>query len=664
MKSCLAKKLVFSFLLLNYLIARLWAFDTQPAQKKGTELSQSVEQSLLDSGFSTQKIELSSTGNDVFAYNISVFFNSVKPNETFEPKTLLILFSQNDFPFYENQILEVLKTVKTAELNFPVQFVFTALDDRNSVLGGYEFFLEGTQNFAQSIDSPDDYFAIIVSFSNNSNEQKQKAKIFTTGGKNSTPMWLTKETVSSFLKTSLAFSVPQKFLAIYRAGLLFGDDDMASFFRANVPNIKIEFSNGDQLEVLKNFVLLHEPSLPGKNDVHYSFFAAGKLKAFWFSEFFNIVSLEIFGASVILFLVCFTFTGKKRIHTKRDFSRFWFVIPLLLAISVFSLYAGQLCCEKIQFINRANPVIQFASKLFVSILVISVLFLFQSKLSLPDTEFVYSFMTIIVSTANVFLFSMADITVFWVFAVEYLIVYFTRNTRKIWALCICAFLMLLPFLSYVAVYFANVNDEDIKVLIYSGTGTNILLSLILFPFQMVWLKALIRLNKINKEKSLTFNKFAEFTFFSLGIITVLIGIFTFLMTQFFYNKKHNQKSLIQYVEKSAQDIELSAVQTRLPELNVYNLKINSKRPAVRYTLFISSENSSPVLDSLYTFTVRENSRQVEFNIPDYPPQNIDIEFSTEKSIKKVLTLTAIYETEKTNVYEREVVTKVLSGDKN
>lgn len=663
MKSCLAKKLLFSFLLLNYLVAGIFALETEPASKKGAELSEFVEQSLQNSGVSTQKIELSSTGNDIFAYNISIFFNSTDKSKTSEPKTLLILFSQNDYPFYEKQILDLLETVKKTELSFPVQFVFTALDDRNSTLDGYEFFLEGTQNFAQSIDSPDDYFAILVSFSNSA-ELKQKAKIFTTGGKNSTPLWLTKETVNSFLNTSIDFSVPQKFLAIYRAGLLFGDDDMASFFRENVPNIKIEFSAGEQLCVLKNFVAMHEPSLQQKNDVHYSFFAAGTFKAFWFSEFFNIVSLEIFGGFVILFLVCFTFTGKKRIHTKRDFSRFWFVIPLLLALSVLSLYAGQLCCEKIQFINTANPVIQFASKLFVSILVISVLFLFQSKLSLPDTEFVYSFMTILVSTANVFLFSMADITVFWVFAVEYLIVYFMRNARKIWALCICAFLMLLPFLSYVAVYFANVNDEDIKVLIYSGTGTNILLSLVLFPFQMVWLKALIRLNKINKEKSLTFKKFAKFTFFSLAIITVLIGIFTFLMTQFFYNKKHNQKNHIQYVEKSAQDIALSAIQTKLPELNVYNLKINSKKQAVRYTIVISGENASPVLDSLYSFTVKENSRQVEFNIPDYPPQQIDIEFSTEKSVEKVLTLTAIYETENQNVYEREVLTEVLPGEKN
>ncbi len=661
MKSCLAKKLLFSFLLLNYLIAGIFALQPEHSKKKGAELSEAVELSLQKSGFSTQKIELSSTGSDIFAYNISVFFNSTQND--LEAKTLLILFSQNDYPSYEKEILELLQTVDKSELKFPVQFVFTALDDRNSILKGYEFFLEGTQNFAQNIDSPDEYFAILVSFSNQKSS-KQKAKIFTTGGKNSTPLWLTKETVNSFLKSSLAFSVPQKFLAIYRAGLLFGDDDMASFFRAGVPNIKIEFSDASQIEVLKNFVLLHDSSLSQKNDVHYSFFTAGKFKAFWFSEFFNIVSLEIFGAFVILFLVCFTFTGKKRIHTKRDFSRFWFVIPLLLALSVLSLYAGQLCCEKIQFINRANPVIQFASKLFVSILVISVLFLFQSKLSLPDTEFVYSFMTILVSTANVFLFSMADITVFWVFALEYLIVYFLRNAKKIWSLCISAFLMLLPFLSYVAVYFANVNDEDIKILIYSGTNTNILLSLILFPFQMVWLKVLIRLNKINKEKSLTFKKIAKFTFFSLAIITLLIGLFTFLMTQLFYNKKHNQKTYIQYVEKNAQDIELSVLQTTLPELSVYNLKINSKRPAVRYTISVFSKDASPVLDSLYTFTVMENSRQVEFNIPDYPPQKIDIEFSTEKSVEKVLTLTALYETETENVYEREVLTKVLSGEQN
>ena len=107
MKSCLAKKLLFSFLLLNYLVAGIFALETEPASKKGAELSEFVEQSLQNSGVSTQKIELSSTGNDIFAYNISIFFNSTDKSKTSEPKTLLILFSQNDYPFYEKQILDL-----------------------------------------------------------------------------------------------------------------------------------------------------------------------------------------------------------------------------------------------------------------------------------------------------------------------------------------------------------------------------------------------------------------------------------------------------------------------------------------------------------------------------------------------------------------------------
>ena len=661
MRFCSVKKLLISFLLLSYPVLRIFSAEAESPDLQGVFLSSFIEQELKESQFSPQKTELTPTGSNIFAYNISVFLDAKNSSSSRSARTMLVLFSQNDFTANREQIIRLLKTVRSAELDFPVQFVFTALDDRNSALEGYNILLEGTQNFARTLDTPDDYFSVLVSFAEN---KKHTARIFTTGGKNSTPLWLTKEVVKSFLKNGIRISVPQKFLAIYRAGLLFGDDDMASFFREGVPCIKIELSAAEQFSALTDFILSHSPQETEKNDVHYSFFALGTLTALWFNEFFNIVSLEIFGALVILFLVCFTFTGKKRLRTKRDFSRFWFLIPLMLFFSVFSLYAGQFCCEKITFIKDANPVIQFAAKLFISILLISVAFLFQSKLNLPDTNFLYGFMLILVSTANVFLFSMADITVFWVFALEYLIVYFTRNCSKIWTLCLSALLMLFPFLSYIAVYFANVNSNDIRILISASKGTNILLSLILFPFQIVWLKILVRFNTLNREKSLTFTKIAKFTFFSLAVITVMIGFFTFLMTQFFYSKTHAQNTKPQFIETPAKNIALTLEKTDLPQISVCNVKIASKKQAVRYIFTVSSEKTSPVLDSLYSFTVRENSKISEFNIPDFPPQNISIEFSTEKSIPKILTLTAIYKGEGENVYERETVSTFTGGEES
>ena len=146
------------------------------------------------------------------------------------------------------------------------------------------FFLQGTENFAGNLDDGSEYFAVLINFSKNT---KAKAEIFTTGGKSSTPMWLAKETVDSFLSKNIPFSVPQKLLSIYRAGLLFGDEQMAAFFKEGVPCIKLQFSKVEQISALENFIQNHIPSQNEKNDVHYSFITLAK-HTFWINEFKNI----------------------------------------------------------------------------------------------------------------------------------------------------------------------------------------------------------------------------------------------------------------------------------------------------------------------------------------------------------------------------------------
>ncbi|WP_443740581.1 hypothetical protein [Treponema berlinense] len=651
------RKFLISLLLLNYIVFYPQAQSAEKKLLKGAELSLYTEQLLEKSDFSFQRIELAPTGNDIFAFNINVRLEPSLP--AVSAKTMLILVSQEDFFEYLEEILSLVEKTKKIKRAFPVEFVFTALDDRNNLFPEYKFFLQGTENFAGNLDDGSEYFAVLINFSKNT---KAKAEIFTTGGKSSTPMWLAKETVDSFLSKNIPFSVPQKLLSIYRAGLLFGDEQMAAFFKEGVPCIKLQFSKVEQISALENFIQNHIPSQNEKNDVHYSFITLAN-HTFWINEFKNILSVEIFGILVILFLVCFTFTGKNRLQSKKDFSRYWLFIPAMLCASVFSLYAGQFCCKNLAFIAQANPVIQFAAKLFISVIVISVFFLFQVHLKLPVTSFIYGFMIILVSAANIFLFSMADITVFWVFALEYFIIYFTRNSSKLLSLIITFSLMLLPFLSYVAVYFANVNAPDIKILISSGKQVNIMLSLILFPFQIVWLKILVRLRVLNKDKSLSLKKIAGFTFISAAIIVAVITLFAFLTTEFVYNKKHDFEKPQILEDSTKKNLFCKIFNDDSSMLRSSRLKIKSKKQAVRCSVNISSEKNTPVLDSNYSYLVLNNSKTADFNIPDFPPQNFEIEFSTEKNTSKIVTITSFYATENQNEFEKETVSIFVSGDK-
>lgn len=654
------RKFLIPLLLLSYTTLSAFAEPAESTVLRGKELSDFVEDTLQKNQFSPQNKPLCQTGSDIFPRIISVDFQGYYTDEQSDPKTLVYCLSQEDFYNNTASLIEFIKYTENAKLPYPVEFVFTPLDNRNLTLPGYDITLQGTQNYALSNENPENIFVILLNFDA---KDKSKARIYTNGLKKSTPLWLTREVTQAFLEKKVKFSAPQKFLSLYRAGLLFGDTQMASFFSQGISCIKIEFTQQSELEVLKSFMSTHDTKITEINDVHYSFFTLFSWKSFWISERVNLISLEVFGILSILFLVCFTFTGKKRIRSKRQFSRYWFVLPLLIAVSLLSLYISQFICIHAPFIYKSNPVVQFASKLFISITLISVLFVFQNHLKLEHSAETFGFLLTLTAVLNIFLFSVADIGLFWTFAIEFFIIYTTRNAKTTIQLILSFVLMTLPFWGYFAVYFLNTNIFDVRVLIKASPGVNLLLSLILFPFQIIWLKVLLRI-RTNRIPGFNFKKFALYTAFSAAVILGTLIIFTFLTTEFLYKKSKDSLPAIKYTDKNAENLSVTDESISMPQLTSHTLKIASKKQAERYRILISSSLSNPVLDSMYEYNSQENSKIADFKLPDYPPQEITIEVAVEKNNSKMLTITALYKTKEENVYERETVTKIWDGGEN
>lgn len=652
MISRVLRKVLIPLLILNYTILSLYP-EQQGA--RGAELSILVENSLLRNGFSPQRKELCLTGSDTFAFNIIVDIYGKTDTENTRALTAAVCISQEDFAAHSEEVSALMEFTRNANLDYSVEFVFTALDNISGSLPGYDIELQGTENFAFSVDSSDNIFALLINFDA---EGQDKCRIFTTGGKKSTPRWLAKETVDSFIGTKTRFSIPQKFLSLYRAGLLFGDRQTALFLARSIPCIKIEL-NSSSVTAIEEFLQNHKNDSTRENDVHYVFLLPGNFRAFWISEQTNVIALEVFGALTILFLVCFSFTGKKRIRSKKDFSRYWLMIPLMIGISMASLYAGQVLCINASFIKGADPIIQFASKLLVSILLISILFLFQLQLKLPDTSFVWGFFVAVISVANIFLFSIADINLFWTFMIEFILIYATKNATSIAGLVVSFFVLVLPFLPYLAVYFANASSQDVQILIRASNGTNFLLSLVLFPLQIIWLRILVRVIKGRRE-FMTFKKTAAITGVSAAVIFAFVIAFVFFSTEFLYRKQDNKKEAV-FTDRLPQNLSIFETARNLPQLSAHTLRISSKTQAERYIVSVSSPQSSPVLDSNYSFFIEESSRKNVFRLPDIPPEEISIEFSTENQLAKEIEVTAIYKSGEDGVYIRERISRHIYG---
>ncbi len=656
MKIKALQKLLIPLLLLNYASFLLYAEPIKTAELHGIELSDFLYTQLEEYQFSPQKREFSATGSDSFAYNVSVDFQGNYIDERTQPKTLVYAIPQEVFYTHTKEFVDLLFFTEKSKLPYSVEFIFTALDNRRNELPEYDISLQGTENIALNADSSQESFVVLL----NVNENEKKSKIFINGLKKSSPKWLAQEVTKAFEKSKIKFSIPQKFLSLYRAGLLFGDEQMALFFRNDTPCIKIDLNHISNIRVLKKFMLNHDASITQNNELHYTFFSFGFYKSFWISEKANLIALEIFGTLTLLFLVCFTFTGKNRIKSKKDFSKYWLLIPVLLTVSMITLFLSQVLCINIPLIHNSNPVVQFANKLLISLFIFSFIFILQKNIKLVDSPSLYDFFLTIISTINIFLFSIADINLFWTFAIEFFIVYKLKNAQTTLKLILSFLLMTIPFIPYAYIYFQNTSVRDVQLLINAKPGINFLLSLILFPFQIIWLRILMLVQ--SKKEQISLKQRLIYILYSIGIIFLIIISLTVLTSVFLYKKAHTPITKITYQDIENTNLTIEDSLTNLPQLSAHTIKIKSKINAERYSVVISSNQSAAVFDSLYDYSLSDNSKNTVFKIPDYPPKEITIDFSVEKKINKLLTVTALYKTDKKNEYIRESVSKVLEGD--
>ena len=665
MKVVHGKNLFLKLIFLTFLTFCTFSQNDNSSFLRGAPLTNYVEQTLKKNRFNPVKTELVHTGNDFFASNLTLDFTgtdfSYETDLNDQKKSLVVIdIKQEDFFRKTDTVLDLIKFVRDSRFTFSVEFVFTAMDEPSRVPFRKNFQQNGTEVFASSMIDTDNTVALILSF----DDSYGQSRIYTAGFKNSSPLWLTRRIVESFNDEKIEYVSPQKFLSIYRAGLLSGNQKMTSFFKNSMPCIAIVLADDSHTGAVKNFLTHYSTEGTDREDIHYTFFQLKFLKPLWITERINMIALEIFGVLSILILCSFSFIGKSRIKYKKAFSKFWYIIPLTIFVSLISLYAGQIFCRYIPVVHRANPIIQFVLKIIVSTIFVTIFFTFQSHFSREGSEFIYGYNLTLIAVANVFIFCAADITLFWMFAFEYLVIYFSRNLVKIHGLVIAIVLMLTPFMPYLAVIAANSSTLDLYFIVYSSFFRNFMLALALFPFQIMWLRVLARLRYYQQNKTqqtISLKKMLTVGFISAGIIAALVIIFGVLMTTFFYNKTHTTNISQKIIDTTPSRLSVTQEKATEGDNSSRIIKIKSNHEADRYIVTVLGPSGVPVLDSSYEYKVRDNTTQVEFIIPDYPPQEITIGYSTDPKVSHQINVTALYYESKLNQYSRESIQLEYSG---
>ena len=632
----------------------------------GKALSDTVYKAITESGFkNTTKLNIATTGRDEFAYNITVNFsaNKAKSNTENEEavdrdsfqnirRTKMILdFMQEDFSEKKEEFIDFLKTLEAdKERKIDVTVLFSALDESTNITG--------TEIFTDSIDDTDTTFAGVFRFGG------YRANTILTGNKSRiTPLWLTKQVTDAFIRINHVFEVGHTIASLYRLGILDGDKRMENFTTNNIPAVavylKSDGTNGE-FDFLKTFANGIDINDSGEWDTHYIFLELKRpFKPVWITErMFLIACISVMTLSLLI-LCGFTFAGKFGRQHKLDFMRSWYMIPLSIAISVFTMIAGQRLLQSVDALRAMNPIYQFGGKIIFSTVFISMTFLLQEKMHLPIKRFVYGYIPSIVAILNMFVFSSVDITFFVIFGIEYLIITFSRPAKRIPFIAFWALVMMMPFAPFAYTLIKHARLDALRKIVFCTWDMNIILATALLPFEIMWQKILVRVNIIIGMKGFGIVR-AIITYVTSVCIFLSLSMFgLFFIKKFFYVENPDiQQAVTSRSEGEERNLSVSVVENEFLGMNTNHIKISSKKDALRYRVTIKGDGQLPIYESTYNYFVT-GENEASFVIPDFPPKSITIDYAANSEHYSEIKVTAVYD-EDGELFS-ETMTKKING---
>ncbi|WP_294430165.1 hypothetical protein [uncultured Treponema sp.] len=625
---------------------------------RGNSLSQAVSKTLTDNGFTAISQNLSDTGQDEFAYNILLSFGSnTGDGESSFRNEVIFCFTQEDFSLYQNDLLDFLSYIRDLKRSWHATVLFSALD-KSSFPGRPG--LKGSYVFASSVDNNDSCCAVAVTLNSS-----DKTAIFTGSRRYTSPLWLTQRISDAFFYARTNFDFDDRLSAIYRLGIVNGQERLAFFFANSIPAIEINFSNPEQLNVLKKFSELYTPEGTAEWDIHYLYIDRRNIfRAIFIGERPIIISCLSVGLLTILILCIFSFTGINGERHKYEFIRSSYMIPATIFISMLSLYLGQYIASLLSSLPFMNPIILYGIKIIFSMILISMLFITQGIFRISLTAFMYGYLILIVAIINIFIFATRDLNLFVIFAAEYIIIYLSRSSRRLLSMIIYFLLMLMPFLPYGYTIIRNAEDRELIRTVFCNMSSNLVLAFAIFPFQIAWLRIMVLQNVYSKRKGYSLKKIILNGIFSTIAILVFIFILIFSISHFIYRPEFRKAQKIETKITRDEKFTLSAKLSKneFSGMNTNHIKIESEKEALRYEVTLKGINTThPIYDSIYDYriiTMQDGSDLYSFTIPDYPPKKITIDYASAVSTRAEIEITAYYETENENSFriEKRVLT--------
>ena len=605
---------------------------------KGLALSDATARFVNKAGFASSKVPLSSALFAEFPYNITVDLPAKGQSEW----TIFLMTPQEDA--YENRffLIDLINYFNAAAFPFNTKIVLTA-GDRQNIAGNEK--MSGSEVFCKNIEGMQNAAALVLSFD-------ARNKTHVTPGSNGkiSPYYFCRLLCDSMERNSCPYSISGGiFLSLFKNNLLRNDAMLSSFLSREIPAISLRLLpdkelQASQLSAIKDFFSGIDIEKSGVWSQHYipiKLFS----KRYWIEEHSIIYSVMIFMAVTMFILADFAFIFRRRtkrlVIIKRRALRSNYLILLTALIVALSFFLGQGIARLFQSVGVRNPMVLFVIKLAPAFFVVSTIYPLELSRHSHLSTYHYEYILSISAILNIFIFSLFDISLFYLFAVEYLILALSRAFKSRLSIFIFIAIFITPYLPLI--YSIVIFSDGIKLykLIFCGLKENIFLAFALVPFNLLWLRILARLNikaKNNKNRIIGYVITSAACFMGLSVFS---GIVIFSLNQIFFTKV--EPSHIKARVFNAEKIERTTAQVYDTEYyggKIRRVEISSTEEAERFSIIVNGKNSNPVYFSVYDNV--STDKTTEFLLPDNPPKKLNVMYTPDSSSGQDIVINAYY----------------------
>lgn len=653
------------------------------------EISNQLYNFFQQEGFHPQRQLLANSNQ--FPYSILLDFNQKKLEERQEIQRLIIAISQETAQECLAEVLALARLMEKtdsevtltlallANENYPFPSTFEKID-ATAIAADVEnqWHPTGSQVLLENISNPDT--CALIMLDGTASQFDEATVVFGADGI-LTPLWLIQQ---------VPLPISQDSLITYRLNLSEDNPALIPFFQSGMATVAISFNSSEQeqrqkvftaLETMtENFSVEESLSANSKNYIVLHF-----VDNIWIGEQFSIFVYLIITILVLAIISGFSFLGKKGAIHRQSFFKIWYLIPITIFLSTFFLWLGQLVAGKLVQTVPENTVVILGIKTLFSFVAVSLPFIFHLKLRLPIVQFAYGYLLTIVVAMNIFIFASIDLVLLFIFVLEYIIIYFCRLAKRLVPLIIASLIMLLPFIPYAVNILAYASHDKLLHLVQTGIWGNMLYACILIPFQIMWLRIMVRIDIFGTHRHISTIKIIMATIGVMGIMVIcIVGTLFFaslVLNRTIPEKELNQQSLQPYsyqlVEAPVpEQLQVSVVRKSYLELQAVEIQLSSPVPIIRYEVSVTSENQIPVYDSAINFVTVQNSSQsntagetvannatTHFLIPDFPTNTTSFEYTADGDKSQNITVRLYLEVEKQQaiLVERSFFFPALEG---